>query len=301
MKSVRLLFLLLSATTAFSQNYQPFIQHDVYRDEYWAPELQICNFSYGYRYWFGGDSTLNGQTYQKLLSAPIYGSPNAPPMCPPYTVDTNEYVIFALMREDTAAKRVFRLDFDTGTEFLLFDFSVAVGDSVTVGNPPETVYVENILDETWADGSNRKKLIVRSSEGFELLWIESLGNGNNLWNPLAELCICPHAICCQQNGQNLYGFPCATIVDVQEPEEDAPTVIGLAPNPVADRLAINIVNGYFDRVSVVSFLGETLLEERFGSGLSSIEFSVKKLPTGAYQAVLWKGGKCLSMKPFQKI
>ena len=132
MKTIQLLFLLLPATTAFSQSYHPFIQTDVYRDEFWAPELQFCTFSYGHRYWFRGDSAINGQTYQKLLSAPIVGSPDAPPMCPPYTVDTNEYVIFALMREDTAAKRIFRLDFDTGIEFLLFDFSVTVGDSVTV-------------------------------------------------------------------------------------------------------------------------------------------------------------------------
>jgi len=301
MKTVQLLFLLLSATTAFSQNYHAFIQHGVYRDEFWAPELQFCTFSYGHRYWFRGDSTVNGQTYQKLLSAPIFGAPDAPPMCPPYTVDTNEHVIFALMREDTAAKRVFRLDFDTGAEFLLFDFSVTVGDSVTVGNPPETAYVENIWDETWADGSNRKKIVVRSLEGFELLWIESLGNGNNLWNPLSELCLCPHGYCYQQNGQNLYGGPCATtLVHTEELEKAGPT-LQLTPNPVSDVLSVNVFDEKFDRASVIGLLGEVLTEERFSSGLSSTEISVKNLPAGLYHIVLYSGQKRLGVARFQKI
>lgn len=301
MKTIQLLFLMLSATTVFSQNYHPFIQNGVYRDEYWAPELQFCNFSYGHRYWFRGDSTVNGQTYQKLLSAPIFGAPDAPPMCPPYTVDTNEYVILALMREDTAARQVFRLDFDTGAEFLLFDFSIAVGDSVTVGNPPQTVYVENIWDEIWADGSNRRKMAVRSPEGFELLWIESLGNGNNLWNPLSELCICPHAICCQQNGQHLYGGPCATaLVHAEELEKSGP-LLQLTPNPVSDVLSVKMFDKKFDRVSVIGLLGEVLAEEKFSNGLSSTEISVKNLPAGLYHIVLHHGQKRLGIARFQKI
>ncbi len=301
MKTIQQFFLLLSATTAFSQNYHPFIQHDVYRDEYWAPELQFCTFSYGYRYWFRGDSTVNGQTYQKLLSAPIFGAPDAPPMCPPYTVDTNDYVIFALMREDTAAKRVFQLDFDTGTEFLLFDFSVAVGDSVTVGNPPEMVYVENTWAETWADGADRKKMIVRSPEGFELLWIESLGNENNLWNPLSELCICPHGICYQQNGQDLYGGgPCATIVYAGEFEKPAHT-FRLTPNPVSETLSVQMLDEKFDRVLVIGLSGEVLMEEMFSNGLSSTEIAVKNLPAGLYHIVLYYDQKRLGAARFQKI
>jgi len=216
-------------------------------------------------------------------------------------VDTNDYVIFGLMREDTAAKQVFRWDFDSGTEFFLFDFSIAVGDSVAVGNPPETVYVENIWDETWADGSNRKKMIVRSPEGFELLWIESLGNGNNLWNPLSELCICPHAICYQQDGENLYGGPCATTLVHTKELEKAGSALRLMLNPVSDVLSINVFDEKFDRVSVIGLLGEVLTEERFSTGLSSTEVSVKNLPAGLYHLVLYNGQKRLGVARFQKI
>lgn len=303
MKAIQLFFLLLSSTTAFSQNYYPFIQSGVYRDEFWASELPFaCDYSWGVRYWLRGDSTVNGQTYQKLLFTPIFGAPGSPWFCWPYTVDTSKYgEIFALMREDTAQKRVFHLDFDSGLEYLLYDFSLNVGDSTEVGNPPQKIFVLNVWDDTWFDGSKRKRMDMETSPGTLINWTESLGNANNLWDPTSVACICPHGICYQKNGEILYASgPCATVVDAKEPEKNAP-IVSLVPNPVADRMFIHISDGDFDRVSVIGFLGETLLEERFGSGFSSKEILVRNLPAGMYQAVLWKGEKRLGIKRFQKI
>lgn len=302
MKIVHLLFLLLPAAPSFSQNYFTFIQYGVYRDEFWAPELQFCTYLYGSRYWFQGDSVVNGQVYFKLCSAAIQGNPNAPVFCPPYTVDTSLCSVFALMREDTAARQVFRYDFDTGTEYLLFDFSVTVGDSVTVGYPPETVYVQDAWYENWADGSSRKKLIVNVPDGVQTFWIESLGASNNLWNPASELCICPHGICYQQNGQNLYGDVCAAVVNAGEPQGEYPDLT-LYPNPADDFITLQarVYPKGFDRIVIFNMLGRAVLEQRFDSEKANTEIAVQQLPAGFYTVSVWKQGGCAGIKRFQKV
>ncbi|GAB4499443.1 MAG: hypothetical protein OHK0019_36510 [Saprospiraceae bacterium] len=301
MKKICLLFVLLPATAAFSQTYFPFIQNGVYRDEFWAPELQFCTFFYGSRFWFQGDSVVNGQIYQKMCSAPIQGAPNTV-FCPPYTVDTSIYSVFALMREDTAARKVYRYDFDAGVEFLLFDFSAQVGDSTTVGYPPEKVYIENEWYETWADGSNRRKLVVRVPVGGETFWIESLGASNNLWNPTSEMCICPHGYCYQQNGENLYGGVCAQIVSADE-VKIAPLELKITPNPASQNIVIQIFERERnpDRIVVFDMFGKVVARQETAGNQSNFEINVSHLPAAVYSVSVFENVRSVGTKRFQKI
>lgn len=301
MKKICLLFLLLPITATFSQNYYPFIQNGVYRDEFWAPELQFCYFLYGDRYWFQGDSVVNGQTYQKLYRASIQGAPNTV-FCPPYTVDTSLHWIFALMREDTAARKVYRYDFEAGVEFLLFDFSAQVGDSVEAGYPPKKVYIENEWYETWTDGSSRRTLVVKVPLGGETFWIESLGASNNLWNPAAELCICPHGYCYQQNGENLYGLVCAQIVSAVEPKIELSNLL-ITPNPAIQNIVVQIFEKErnLDQVVIFDMLGKVVVGQQLAKGQSNFEINVGHLPAGTYSVSVFEKGKNVGTKRFQKI
>ncbi len=303
MKPIRLLLFLLPAMPVFSQNYFPFIQYGTYRDEFWAPELQICTYSHGARYWFRGDTVVNGQTYYQLWSADILGAAGAPPFCPPYTVDTSDCVLISLLREDISEKKVYQLQAGVNTEFLLFDFSAMQGDSVTVGNPPQTVFVHDVWFETWADGSSRKLMVIDLPIGGQTFWMESLGASNDLWNPVSELCICPHGFCYEQNGQGVYGSPCAMAVHSEEPEMEFQG-IWVAPNPTASVLNIRMPDGLDIRcthVAVVNFLGVTVMQKPFPADMSSAELQVGQLPAGMYQLVFWNGMNRVGAQRFQKV
>jgi len=302
MKIICLLFLLLPITATFSQNYYPFIQQGVYRDEFWAPELQFCIYLYGSRFWFQGDSAVNGQVYQKLCSAPIQGAPNTV-FCPPYTVDTSVCSVFALMREDTAARKVYRYDFEAGVEFLLFDFSAQVGDTVTVGYPPESFIVQDEWYETWGDGSNRRRLNINTlDDSYFTSWIESLGASNNLWDPTSELCICPHGVCYQQNGETLYGGNCAQIVSTGEPKIDFSNLL-ITPNPATQNIVVQIFEKErnLDQVVISDMLGKVVARQETAGNQSSFEINVGHLPAAVYSVSVFANGRNAGTKRFQKI
>lgn len=305
MRITNLLFLLLPATASFSQNYHPLIQTGVYRDEYWAPELEFCTYFYGSRFWFKGDTVVDGKMYNKLVHTAIMGAPNAPPFCPPYTVDTNYYSLFALLREDTAARRVYRYDFDAGIEYLLFDFSAGVGDTVTVGYPPETFLVGSESQEPWGDGSGRKRLDINTlnNSGGITSWIESLGAFNDLWDPTSELCICPHGICCLQNDVVLFSYAeCAKVVAASEPER-VPPAMSVRPNPAGDRVILQLKadGGTFDRIEIFDVHGTRVAGRQLHSGATQSEITVGELPSGLYIVFLWAGDNCVGTDRFHKI
>ncbi|MBX2892478.1 MAG: T9SS type A sorting domain-containing protein [Saprospiraceae bacterium] len=302
MKITYLLFLLLPTTATFSQNYFPFIQKGVFRDEFWAPELQFCIYLNGSRFWFQGDSVVNGQVYQKLCSAAIQGTPNTV-FCPPYTVDTSVCAVFALMREDTAARKVYRYDFDAGVEYLLFDFSVQVGDTVAVGYPPESFIIQNEWYETWGDGSNRRTLSVSTLDNNDFnRWMESLGAFNSLWEPAVGLCICPHGFCYQQNGDNLYGDVCAQIVGVSE-LKTAPFDLKITPNPASQNIVVQMFEKESSPSQIVVFdmFGKIVARQETAGNQSGFEINVSHLPAATYSVSVFEKGKSIGTKRFQKI
>ncbi len=288
----------LASWSALAQTYYPFIKTGVYRDEFGAPEMHFCTYAYGDRYWFRGDTIINGQVYQILLYNEIHSDPTAPDFCPPYTVDTSTGTLYAFMRENVLEKQVFQIDTTTNTEFLLFDFSAQVGDSVTVGHPAQTVYIQNEWQETWADGSSRRILVVELEQG-QTFWVESLGAWNSLWDPVAVMCICPHGFCYEEDGQHLYGSVCAETVSAKEPETGASGMI-LHPNPASEMLRINTRQDRpFDHVAIFNLAGQSVATQFFPATYS-LDMPVHRWPTGNYVVFLWQNGQCLGRQIFHK-
>lgn len=302
MKIIYLLLLLLPAAPAFSQNYHPFVQYGTYRDEFWAPELTICTFAYGNTYWFGKDTVVNGQTYQMVYGATIQGDPNTP-FCPPYTVDTADYWPFSLVREELATQRVFRLELGTDTEYLMYDFSVEAGDSVTVGKQPETCFVDSVGQETWADGSVRRIYYLTTPTNGPTRWAESLGCLNALWYPLAPPCICPHGYCYKAGGASLYGTVCAESVETRDVQGAERMVLDLQPNPASDfiRLKTQGETPDFERFVLLDVSGRTVLEQHLERNPSGIEIDVRRVRPGFYIAVVWGQGGRLGAQYLVKI
>lgn len=291
MKTFQLLCLVLTINTLSAQVYHPFVQYGAYRDEFSSPgELAICYYTYGTRYWFSGDTTLGGQTYHKLWWSPILGDVGTP-FCPPYQVDTSDRLLFGLMREDLQTRRVFRYYPEAGAEFLLYDFGAQPGDSIDVDYPPVRVYIDTIVTEIWNDGSERQRWLVQSPVGGAGSWLESLGNTNALWTPAAGLCICPYALCYQQEGENLYGNVCATAVSAGEPNAARQPAVRILPNPAS--CEVRVAGNPFDRLTLHDFSGKTVLEKTWSTPVSSAGLTVGHLQPGLFQVNLWLRGQAV--------
>lgn len=302
MKQLLPLLFCLAFAPVLAQQYHPFIQYGTYRDEFWAPELQICNFSYGNTYFFKGDTILGGKQYFRLLSSPIFGSSDEAPFCPPYVVDTSEYIIYALLREDTATKKVYQWDMTAQEEWLMFDFSVQAGDSVTVGYPPQTLYVADVSEELFADGTSGKKIEIQQEFNGPAFWVEGFGNVNAIWHPLAPQCICPHAFCYKQNTTALFGFACASAVAAAHEPAFSNLDLQLLPNPTNAGLQVALApdGSGFDQIVIADFWGRVVLERRFSAAVWSADMQVGLLPAGHYLAWVSKAGKVLARKVLEK-
>jgi len=79
-------------------------------------------FSVSYfKYWFEGDTIINSYQYKKVFKQT--GNPIA---------NFDESVYYAALREDTIAERVYCIVEEDGIERLLYDFSLNVGDTISI-------------------------------------------------------------------------------------------------------------------------------------------------------------------------
>jgi hypothetical protein len=184
--------LLLSLSSAISlgaQGYEPLVKPGA-TWQIWRNNPQFGGVSpYGYR--IGGDTLIAGQAYAKLYLLDLYGE---------YADVLNQRdlwlrgeSLFGALREDTAARKVFLLDFgghpaysgcDPGVERLIFDFNLAPGDTIQGICQVSDFLIENfpcIVDSIYADSLwGKMRRVTRCSTpfsgglAFELL-IEGIG------------------------------------------------------------------------------------------------------------------------------
>ena len=183
-----------------------------------------------------GESLLNGKHYKKYF----------------YTKDSAVTVgdYFALLREDTVNQRVYAI-FGYGTkERLLYDFSLGIGDTVTVYSKfegytvgPWLVKIDTI-DTVNIGGKNRKRLKVNGS-GFQPYieyWIEGIGSSYGLFYSGTSMAIIhdvilPNLICFEQDGVVAYMSP-----NVQKCYYPVPKGVSIASQWLT-QLSLNVNTG----------------------------------------------------------
>jgi len=185
-----LLISFLVIQQAPAQTYHPLLTDSSTWDTYhhnWS--LPACSVTGTDRSFVNGDTLINSVLYSKISA---YSGVNITPMpCPVWAYDNTSFYTIALMREDTASKKVWRYNESIGEEFLLFDFSVMQGDTFITSFgwdtalSPDTFIVDSTSALLMLDSSFRKIIHMTFNNGVILheFMIEGIGGSAGLYNP----------------------------------------------------------------------------------------------------------------------
>jgi hypothetical protein len=192
--------------------------------------LWSVNFA---KYITRGDTTVQGKSYLK-----VYRQAEKEV----FHFDMEKAVLHALLRNDTLNQSVYIIEnFNTMQESLLYDFSMAVGDTVMAnvwgdgfmttvqrvdsaivrGAGPTMFFTPNDSLITLNDGSKRKLIFVKfpayydSQQELYSVWIEGIGSYFGLLNNFEDdnipsFCIPDNfrfLLCYEHNDQSLLSFP----------------------------------------------------------------------------------------------
>ena len=140
------------------------------------------------QYWISGDTIINEQTYKKVVG----------------DAWSNGFI-----REDNG--KIYAIFLHSGVgenEFLLYDFTVQIGDIITstarygvLAYPLTVIQIDEITLET---GEKRKRFFL----DFEAIWIEGIGSINGLFSDVTDYVISsgirPRLVCFKQEDAILY-------------------------------------------------------------------------------------------------
>jgi hypothetical protein len=275
--------------------YRPFPEADAGWGEEvsWLQPLTNCGdyswVSCSRPVYFDGDTVINGTTYHRLLSNGLcyWQLTGMPFPLPPWCSWSGSYAepqgLFALIRQDTTARRVYLYDMQDEQEKLLYDFTIGLGPYPDTYNNvmPGMLQVVALDSMELNDGWHRTWVLGVEWQGnltdsaFCTI-IEGVGSTYGLLYALAPPFESGSMLYCHNRaGDTVYPLgelACALNVGTAEAP---PTMepIRAWPNPVHDVL-------HFDRPvagHVLDPQGRVVLEVPMGSTLD-----VRALPPGLY-------------------
>lgn len=214
---------------SFGQDYFPLIQeHNTWN--VLSVVGSIFDTSYStITYQLTGDTIISSKTYKKLYSSQEEQAVN--------------WNLWGFMREDTDKKVWLRMQSDE-EEFLAYDFSIDVGDSVLVGIDNTTYLRVDSISEIVINQSQRKKFWLSSvnlPSYYNETWIEGIGSNKGIcWS--GSIFVVGGRfwlLCMYENETLMYANPnyesCYLITEINEIEN--PT-LDIYPNPAKDLLFI---------------------------------------------------------------
>jgi hypothetical protein len=283
MKTILTTILLLSATYSYGQSR-------IFPDSNAIWSVQTAKF-------FGnGSSTMvNSVEYSNFYAIPDINLP---------------VELFTLIRQDSIAQKVFWYDnLTTDQEYLLYDFSLNVNDTVTV-QPISNFFSQPILVRIEAIdsvfiGFMRKRLEIKGvneNTGYLEYWIEGIGSTMGLFNPgatgrLIFDIIYPRLLCFEQDTQLVYQQP-GIVVCYEDPSgglsEAENNVFTVFPNPSDGEFYISMNNAVSDSYDVLirDLSGRMIVNTNIRNYThpTNHEVNLECLPSGVYLLSLGSNG-----------
>ncbi|NUY82660.1 T9SS type A sorting domain-containing protein [Flavobacterium sp. MAH-1] len=275
MKRTLLLLISLVASMAAFAQYHPFLDNSAWN-------VRMYNFG-GYSDHYiqpGTPVSVDGMDYMQFTDA-AFG---------------NQTV---LIREDIPSKKVYRrID---GSDVLLYDFSLEVGDTFTLPNG-QTLAIVEISEVPTADGGTTRRFFMNSFVFSEVVY-EGVGGDNHPFRYQSEMPADPalYNYCSYQDGVNIFNFglanggtptdcnslglPTSRIADVK-----------LYPNPFSRQFTISNDSGFSDAdIKLFDVTGREVRTLKHMSG-NQIEIPRANLVSGIYALQIEENGKVISRK-----
>jgi hypothetical protein len=172
--------------TGFSQSYIPLLNQNFFWDIGYYEQGHICDLndnSAPNRFFINEDTTISNKIYRVFWQYDYYTEGNSQPLCPPFIIDTIAKRSGVLMREDITQQKVYRYDQNTKSEYLLYDFSVNIGDSVYLhdldGQYGMIYKIDTIVT---GDGVQRRRFYQDIEHGGESYYVEGIGGVQGFFN-----------------------------------------------------------------------------------------------------------------------
>lgn len=273
-----LLLLTFFVNNLFSQEYFPMLNSSS-----WI--VTVANFGGAENYTInqGADTVIGSYTYKQCFD-PI--------------TNANIY-----LREDIATKKVYRNV--SGTDQLLFDFSLQVNDVITLDNG--LTYTVISISNVNVIGGTRRKFALNSGFFYDETWIEGVGNSQHPMRQSYEFPQDPYIymICSAQNGVNIYNHniasgsstptDCSAILSIEDLNY-LKNQTTFTPNPFKTQLLISTNNRFENStLKLYNAIGQLIKETQHIKG-KQIVLQRDNLKSGIYFIQLSENGKTIATK-----
>jgi len=246
-----------------------------------------------------GDTLIQGNYYKKIYQRTLKGNPGSTAIHNPKEI-LNTY-LYALMREDTIARKVYILPFkDTvsmchPTEHLLYDFSLLQGDTLN-----ECV-LKNIYDDWLSYVPQVDSIRPLTYLGLKTRAFFTKGVFVNYGDLADSPGLLLEGYGYEQHGLINYGrngplvefqyfcegdsLDCELLSAVKEPPEIPQSLFAVSPNPTRDILNIQIDPGFQNETDLQVYLlnafGNVTLHTNWNT-LQELQVDVSNIPDGVY-------------------
>jgi len=244
------LFCLILAGKTFGQEYYPL----VVENNTWnvmvagvGPNFDTVFSTVSYK--LTGDSVINSVTYKKMYQS--------------WEEIPETWDLYGFMREDANKKVWLKTEFVT-QEFLMYDFSVLAGNTVTVGQDPVALLVDSITTVIISDTERQKFWFsCPDNQYYFETWIVGVGSDKGIvWSGSALLVGGFHELLCMSNnGEQIYMNPKHDFcyINTVKIDENIAESIQIYPVPATDNLKINNLNSFeINSISIIDFSGRSI-------------------------------------------
>jgi hypothetical protein len=244
-----------------------------------------------WEYYASGDTCIGNECYKKVFRRELVTSYDPPPFMPAGT-----YELFGFIRDDSVDRKVYSVLIDdygecsSGEEFLLFDFSIEIGDTVTLCLIPS--FIDFVVNSITPMNYLGFETIAYTHYEEDQEYYEGLGSYYGLFEEM----FAPF-----KSGNSRYIYhtflyyycretPCDLVVDLPEHHNEEST-LQIYPNPFTTSTTIEFELNEPSRVQLTIYnaIGEVIfvVEDRMMLvGKHSFTWSPDRLPQGLYYAVL---------------
>jgi len=270
------------------RHYMPFMLNNsrwtVYTQYGDCQNDDIYDVQWNY-YWTTIDTNINNLLYKNLYAKQdggtylcSYGTCNCA-IGSPY--------LFGYLRQDTIGKKVFFLNVDSTYERVIYDFNIAVNDTVYKG-AEDTSWVGS-FNYYESQGNYYRQVNVQNYIeylGWGLSvpngWIEGFGSTAGLFNPYG---VYTELLCFSSNGVSIYpNYASDTCAYIPVSIETVPELeTSIHPNPTTGQCTLHLkVNNECLNASIFDMTGREVLPLFTNQYGSTFNFNVSTLANGLY-------------------